>query len=184
MPHHIIHPSAGTSYSLLGVCFNSQRSQAAGTWAPWGLGRHIPKASLEMPFLIMWAVIFIRMDSPSFHPMWGGLLSPTIEFCCSKPGVEWGSCPSAGPQVVTAAAWAQQANGLLTWSPAPSACQGLGSHHSHCWHLFSEVCVNYSMLRIIVFCRNVCSEKESTVWAVEGFTVQPEQNTLSPKLSL
>lgn len=35
--------------------------------------------------------------------------------------------------------------------------------------LFSEVCLNYSMLRIIIFsCINVCSEKESTVSVVEG----------------
>lgn len=128
---YIIHSSAGTSYSLPGVSFNSQRSQAAGMWALWGLGRHIPRASLDMPFLTMWAVIFIRTESPSFHPMWGGLSSSTVEFCCSKPGVEWGSCPSAGPKVVTAAAWAQQANGPLPQSPGPSGCQGLGSPLSH-----------------------------------------------------
>lgn len=119
-------------YPLLFLEANSQRSQAAETSASWGLQRHVLRAFLEMPFLPMWAMILIRMDGPCFYPVWSGLSYLTVEFCCSKPGIEWGSCLSAGPQVVTAAAWAQQATSLLTQSPPPSACQGLGSHHPPC----------------------------------------------------
>lgn len=34
-PTSVVCPSAGASPTLLGICFNSQRYQAAGTWEPW-----------------------------------------------------------------------------------------------------------------------------------------------------
>lgn len=74
---------------------------------PGGLGRHVPRGSPEMPFLTIRAEIFIRTDSPSFHPVWGGLSFLTVEFCCPKPGVKGDSCPSAQPQLVTATAQGQ-----------------------------------------------------------------------------
>ena len=115
-----------------------------------------------MSFLTIWAEIFIRTDSPSFHPVWGGFSSLTVEFCCPGAGVKGDSCPSAQPQMVTATA-----QGRLT------AChpRGLPLCLPVAWFspltlltsVFRSVCKLLSAENCCCLYKYVCSEKESTV---------------------
>lgn len=155
-PTSIVHPSAGASlFSLEFVLIPKHTKQwehgCFGTWGgtydegPWRcfswcvlwslLGQTVLPHTLPRVASCPWLLSSVLSQA------WVGLLL----FCWTTAF----SDHSLG-----------QTSSLLNPEPCPRCLSGLGSYHLHCWHLFSEVCLNYSMLRIILFsCVNAQKRK-------------------------